>query len=115
MKALISAYFVETKGDKPLESLIGHIGTYDSKGDTNGSDWPLKNDIEKPMKLILERPMRTAKDKPPTPPKDDFEERKEGALGGITVTESYSVISAPNSFPLGRGDGSKKGRKVLGF
>ncbi|KAE9989461.1 hypothetical protein EG327_002653 [Venturia inaequalis] len=94
LKALVSAYFVEVQGDKPLESLIGHIGSYDSKSDANSSDWPLgsnaKNDMEKPMALISEKPIWT-EEKPPTPPKDDIKGWEDGMYGGITVTERYSV------------------------
>ncbi|QDS72812.1 hypothetical protein FKW77_006640 [Venturia effusa] len=125
MKALISAYFLETKGDQPLEGLIGHIGTYDSKIDTNASDWPLRadprDDMEKPMTMILERPIRIVQEEkpPPTPPKDHLprEEAKgweKSSLGGITITERYSVSSSPDEIPY-RTDRSQKGRQVLGF
>lgn len=118
MKALVSAYFTDTKGDRPLESLIGHLGTFDSKMDANDGDWPLrtnaKNDMEKPITLILERPMSTTEWKPRPPPKDRSKLWEGDVRGGITVTERYSVVSAPTSSPLGSGDGSRKGKNVLG-
>ncbi|TID27703.1 hypothetical protein E2P81_ATG00460 [Venturia nashicola] len=117
MKSLVSAYFSE--GDKPLESLIGYLGEYDSRFDASSNDWPLKSDakmdMEKPLPLVLERALSTVEEKPPTPPKDDFKRWEESSYGGITVTERYSVVSELDAYPLRRGDGSEKVRKVLGY
>lgn len=59
--------------------------------------------------------MRTAEKEPLTPSRNAFKGWEKGPHGGITVTEGYSVVSAPRSFPLGRGNGGRKEREVLGF
>jgi hypothetical protein len=111
IKALISAYFSETKGTTPLGSLIGQKGTANPTVNMDINDWPLKNE----MVNFVEKPMMVIEEKPPTPPpKDNYKGWGDGPYGGITVTERYSVVSTPNAFANGRRDGSRKGRKVLG-
>jgi hypothetical protein len=112
IKALISAYFSETKGTTSLGSLVGQKGTLVSTVNMDSRDWPISNDMandmEKPRVVIEEKP-------PPPPPKDNYKGWEDGPYGGITVTERYSVVSTINVFADARRDGSRKGRKVLGF
>jgi len=110
IKALVSAYFTGKQGSTSLDSLVGQKGTFASTVHTDNQDWPLRSDISDDMK----EPRVMIEEKPPTPPKDNYKGWEDGPYGGIIVTERYSVVST-NVYGDPRRDGSRKGRKVLGF
>lgn len=111
IQALVSAYFSETKGTTPLGSLVGQKGTIISTVDMDSRDWPLKSDSA----IVTEKAGALIEEVPPPPPKDNYMRWEDGQYSGIIVTERYSVVSTRNTFLDARRDGSRKGRKVLGF